>query len=242
MMNVRRIIFVLGFLSLCQQAFPQFIRGFGLFVGETSSRHRFKNKYPQDDTAFRHAYPPSQKATERHSWSVGIFLEMLRNDVWRWQTEIEYCNKGSRVNTLLNPITDEKEMRVNKLSYLQWNNFLKRFIYIGINKPTYLMIGVRAEYNLARSTPAYSYVTDNFKKLWVTPDVGLGMEFPLRGGWGIFVEEHYNPDAWYQYSSDGGKIWANSRTWETRVGVIYRMKQGIGAYDLDCNAPKYRGR
>jgi hypothetical protein len=24
--------------------------------------------------------------------------------------------------------------------------------------------------------------------------------------------------------------------------LIYRIKQGIGAYDLDCNAPKYHGR
>lgn len=245
MKNIRRIFFAFALLVICQNAFPQFVRAFGLFAGETSSRHRYKNKYPQEfseDPTFLHARPPSHKGTEFHNWSAGIFLEMLRSDRWRWQTEIEYCNKGSRENELLNPITDAKEKKSNKLTYIQWNNFLKRYIYIGFNKPTYLMLGVRAEYKLSASTPAYSYVAGNFKKIWASPDVGLGMEFPLRGGWGIFVEEHYNPDAWFQYYADGGKIWAMNRTWETRVGVIYRMKQGIGAYDLDCNAPKYHGR
>jgi hypothetical protein len=245
MKHLRRIVFLLSMLSLCHSAFPQFFRAFGLFIGETSSRHRYKNKYPTDfasDPTFLHANPPSQKTTERESWSAGIFLEMLRSDVWRWQTEIEYCNKGAKVNTLLNPITDAQEVRINKITYIQWNNFLKRFIYIGINKPTYLMIGVRAEYKLLSSTPAYPNVAGNFKKFWASPDVGLGMEFPLRGNWALFAEEHYNPDAWFQYYADGGKIWAMNRTWETRVGIIYRMKQGIGAYDLDCNAPKYRGR
>jgi len=245
MIQLRKILLALAFLSLSYSAFPQFLRGIGLFAGETSSRHRYKNKYPQDfasDPTFLHAQPPSHKATERHSWSAGIFLEMLSSDVWRWQTEIEYCNKGSRENELVNWLTDEKVKKVNKLTYIQWNNFLKRYIYLGFNKPTYIMIGVRAEYKLLSSTPAYSNIAGNFKKIWASPDVGVGMEFHLRGPWGLFVEEHYNPDAWFQYRSDGGKIWAMNRTWETRVGLIYRMKQGIGAYDLDCNAPKYHGR
>lgn len=243
MKNLRKIFFILGLLTIPHLVFPQFVRAWGLFGGETSSRHRYKNKYPQDlasDPLFLHAQPPSHKATERHSWSAGIFLEMLRSDVWRWQTEIEYCNKGSRENELVNWITDEKVKKVNKLTYIQWNNFLKRYINLGLGRPTYIMLGVRAEYNLSKSTPAYSYIAGNFKKIWASPDVGLGMEFRLRGNWSLFVEEHYNPDAWYQYISDGGKIWAMNRTWETRVGLIYRLKQGIGAYDLDCNAPKYR--
>jgi hypothetical protein len=241
----RKILFVLLFFSLSHSVFPQFIRAWGLFLGETSSRHRYKNKYPTDpqgDPTYLHAQPPSHKATEYESWSAGIFLEMLRSDVWRWQTELEYCNKGSKENELVNYVTDQQVKKVNKLSYIQWNNFLKRFIYLGINKPTYIMIGVRAEYNLTRSLPAYTYISGNMKKLWVSPDIGVGMEFHLRGPWAIFVEEHYNPDAWFQYSRDNNKIWLMNRTWETRVGLIYRMKQGIGAYDLDCNAPKYHGR
>src|SRR6185369_13354770 len=162
MKHLRNIFFLIVFFSLAQDAFPQFIRAWGLFLGETSSRHRYKNKYPTDfqsDPAFLHAKPPSHKGTEYESWSVGIFLEMLRSDVWRWQTELEYCNKGSKENVLLDPITDAQQKMTNTLTYIQWNNFLKRFIYIGINKPTYIMIGVRAEYNLSRSLPAYSYIS-----------------------------------------------------------------------------------
>lgn len=242
MKKVRHIVFGILILFLSQEMFPQFIRGFGIWAGETSSRHRYKNKYSEDpfeDPNFLHSQPPSHKGSERHSWSAGIFMEMLRSSVWRWQTEIEYCNKGSRENVLLNWITDEKAKMVNRLTYIQWNNFLKRYINLGLGKPTYLILGVRAEYNLSKSVPAYGYIAGNMKKIWVSPDAGLGMEFPLRGNWSLFVEEHYNPDAWFQYRRDNGKIWIMNRTWETRVGIIYRIKQGIGAYDLDCNAPKY---
>lgn len=242
MKHLRKLFLILVLLCLSTEMFPQFVRAWGLFAGETSSRHRYKNKYSTDffeDPQFLHAQPPSHKGAEYESWSAGIFLEMLRSDVWRWQTELEYCNKGSKENELVNWITDQQVKKVNKLSYIQWNNFLKRYINIGLRRPTYLMLGVRAEYNLSKSTPAYSYVAGNFKKLWASPDVGLGMEFKLRGNWSLFAEEHYNPDAWFQYFASGGKIWAMNRTWETRVGLIYRIKQGIGAYDLDCNAPKF---
>ncbi|HXB42153.1 MAG TPA: hypothetical protein VNZ49_16550 [Bacteroidia bacterium] len=245
MKHFRKIFFVLALFTIPYTVFPQFLRAWGLFAGETSSRHRYKNKYPQDfqsDPAFLHAQPPSHKGGEFESWSAGIFLEMLRSDVWRWQTEIEYCNKGSKENELVNWITDQQVKKTNKLTYIQWNNFLKRYINLGFRRPTYIMIGVRGEYNLSKSTPAYSYISGNFKKLWVSPDLGIGMEFKLRGNWSLFAEEHYNPDAWFQYTRDSNKIWAMNRTWETRVGLIYRIKQGIGAYDLDCNAPKYHGR
>lgn len=243
MKHSRNIILLLAFLTLPYLVYPQFVRAWGVFAGETSSRHRYKNSIshdPIEDPLFLHLQPPSHKGAERHSWSAGIFLEMLRSDVWRWQTELEYCNKGSRENELVNWVTNERVKKVNKLTYIQWNNFLKRYINLGLRWPTYLMIGVRAEYNLSRSTPAYSYITNNMKKIWASPDIGVGVEFKLRGPWGIFVEEHYNPDAWFQYNKD--KVWLMNRTWETRVGLIYRLKQGIGAYDLDCNAPKYHGR
>ncbi len=239
----RKIFFILALFTIPYTVFPQFLRAWAVFAGETSSRHRYKNKYPldfQSDPTFQHANPPSHKSTEFESWSAGIFLEMLRSDVWRWQTELEYCNKGAKENVLLNPITDAQQKMTNKLTYIQWNNFLKRYINIGLRRPTYIMIGVRAEYLFSKSTPAY--YAGSFKKFWASPDIGIGMEFKLRGNWSLFAEEHYNPDAWFQYSRDNNKVWGMNRTWETRVGIIYRIKQGIGAYDLDCNAPKYHGR
>ena len=223
--------------------FSQFLRGVGVYGAETSSRDRYKNNYPQDaqnDPLILHARPPSHKATEHHSWGAGIFLEMLSSDLWRWRTEIEYANKGSNENELLDPITDAQQKKVNKYKNIQWNNYLKRYVDIGLKYPTYAMIGVRGEYTISKSTPAYSYISGKFHQLQVSADLGLGMEIPLRRGWSMYVEEHYNPDAWFKYKED--KIWAMGRTWETRVGVIYRWKRGIGAYDIDCNAPRYHGR
>jgi hypothetical protein len=242
--SYKTILFFFLFCNLAQMN-AQFFRGVGFFLGETTSRHRYKNKYPipyEQDPTFLHAKPPSHKGSEYESWSVGAFVEMLPSDVWRWQSEIEYMNRGSRENVLLDPILNTKVKATNHLSYIQWNNFLKRYVDLGLRYRTYLMIGARIEYNLTKSVPAYSYVAGGMPKIWFNPDAALGIEIPLRRGWSMFVEEHYNPDVLKQVSLDGGKIWLMNRTWETRVGLIYRWKRGIGAYDLDCNAPRYHGR
>lgn len=246
MEGIKKIILLVLLLSGSLELSAQFFRGVGFFLGETSSRHRYKNKYPLDypsDPTFLHAHPPSHKATEFESWSVGAFVEMLPSDMWRWQSEIEYINRGSNENVLLNPITDAQQKMTNKLSYIQWNNFLKRYVDLGLRYRTYAMVGIRLEYNLSRSLPAYGYVSGSMPKIWYNPDAALGMEIPLgRSNWTLFVEEHYNPDVLKQVSLDNNKIWLMNRTWETRVGLIYRWKRGIGAYDIDCNAPRYHGR
>src|SRR5437667_8078645 len=109
MKDLKKIILLVLLLTGSLEISAQFFRGVGFFLGETSSRHRYKNKYPldfQSDPKFLHAYPPSHKATEFESWSVGAFVEMLSSDMWRWQSEIEYMNRGSKENELLDPITD----------------------------------------------------------------------------------------------------------------------------------------
>ena len=131
-------------------------------------------------------------------------------------------------------------MSTNTYKKIQWNNYLKRYVDLGLKYPTYAMIGVRAEYGLSSSTPAYAYIAGGFSKITIGADAGLGMEIPLKKGWSIFVEEHYNPSAWFKYSK--GTVFVMDRTWETRIGVIYRWKRGIGAYDIDCNAPRYHGK
>ncbi len=239
-----RNILIIIFTLLCSvNAFPQFIQGWGVYGAETTSRDRYHNGYPldfQSDPTFLHSKPPSHKGTEYESWAAGGFLDLLNNDRWQWRTEAEYCHKGSNENVLLDPITNAQAKMTNTFTYIQWNNYLKRYTDLGLRKRTYFLVGVRGEYNLSRSTPAYSYIAGNFHKFAVSADAGVGIEFPLKGGWVLFVEEHYNPDAWFQYNS--GKVWAMNRTWETRIGIMFRVKKGIGAYDLDCNAPRYHGR
>jgi len=237
------IITLLLLFAIPYSLFPQFFRGVGIYAAETSSRDRYKNNYPRDlqsDPAFLHSVPPSHKGGDYESWGAGIFLEMLSSDLWRWRTEIEYANKGSREDGGINPINNAQQSGTNTYKNIQWNNYLKRYVDFGLRYPTYAMLGVRGEYTLSKSIPAYSYIAGQFSQIHISADLGLGMEIPLRGGWSVFVEEHYNPDAWFKYKKD--KIWAMGRTWETRVGLIYRWKRGIGAYDIDCNAPRYHGR
>src|ERR1700761_2997564 len=93
-----RYFLVFSFLifAFTTKAQYRFIQGIGAFIGETSSRDRYINKYPldiQSDPLFLHAQPPSHKSAELENFSVGIFLEMLRSAKWRWVTEIDYCNK-----------------------------------------------------------------------------------------------------------------------------------------------------
>ena len=246
MINMKKNILVITFLSLfvipCS-IFPQFLQGVGIYLAETSSRDRYKNLNPTDlqsDPAFLHSKPPSHKGTEYQSWGVGIFLSMLNNEKWRWRTEIEYANKGSTENELLDPITDAQRKSANSYKKIQWNNYLKRYIDLGLRFPTYALIGARIEYTLGASTPAYSYISGGFSKILVSGDAGLGIEFPLKKGFSLFVEEHYNPDAMFKYGAN--KVFVTGRTWETRIGLIYRWKRGIGAYDIDCNAPRFRGK
>ena len=240
------LILLSGFLllNLSLQAQYNFIQGIGLFAGETSSRDHYVNSNPipiQQDPYFLHAHPPSHKSTERESWSAGIYLEMLKSANWRWVTEAEYCNKGAvEGDELLSPITNQTRKASNHYGNIQWNNYLKRWIDLGFRFRTYVMVGIRAEYTMIHSTPAYSYISGNAKKLTASPDAGLGAEFHLRGHWNLFVEEHYNPDVLPLYNAN--KVKLTNRTWETRVGLIYRFKSGIGSVDMDCNAPRYHGR
>jgi hypothetical protein len=245
--RLTQILLISQFSILTSQfSFAQynFLQGIGVFAGETSSRDRYKNGYPldfKDDPTFLHAQPPSHNSTERESWSVGVYLEMLKSYSWRWVSEIDYCNKGAKEeDELLNPITNKTTSATNKYGNLQWNNYLKHWIDLGFRFRTYAMIGVRAEYTMIRSTPAYSYIAGNARRITASPDVGVGAEFHLKGHWNLFVEEHYNPDVLSVYNKNKVTLW--NRTWETRVGIIYRFKSGIGSVDMDCNAPRYHGR
>ncbi|HKC67996.1 MAG TPA: hypothetical protein VKG26_07180, partial [Bacteroidia bacterium] len=181
MIKHTRIFLVFSFLAFVNQFYAQrFLQGIALFAGETSSRDRYINTYPldfKDDPTFLHAQPPSHKSTERESWSVGFFAEMLKSYDWRWVTEIDFCNKGAVENELLNPITDQKRVVANHYANIQWNNYLKRWIDLGFRFKTYAMVGARLEYTIARSTPAYSYISGRAAKLTVSPDVAIGAEF-----------------------------------------------------------------
>lgn len=232
---LKKIIALSMFLYFSMEVHAQFVRGIGLFVGVTSSRHRYINT-SAIDSSYAHKFPaPSHKSREYVSWSVGILGEFLKYDHIRWQTEIEYCNKGAVEHPFLSPFTDERgPATANALSYIQWNNFAKIFFNEGYRGTPYIMIGGRIEYNLQRAIGIYPTVVGALPKLNVSPDVAAGYEFVTYSKFKPFVELHYNPDL---INKQIGNIAFNNRTWELRVGVIYRPEKRLD----NCNAPRFRG-
>ena len=225
---------------ICQMTFSlqaQFLRGIGVFAGLTESSHRYINRLPVDSITFLHTYDaPSHRSAEYFSWSVGILGEFLKYYKFRWQTEIEYCNKGAIEKPLLNRyIGDRGDAVANKYANIQWNNFAKYFFNEGYRGTPYIMIGVRIEYNLTRDITAYAPVSGAVPKLSFTPDVALGYEFVTYSKFKPFVELHYNPDL---LKLRVGDVTMRNRTLELRIGVIFRPKKSLD----DCNAPRFRGK
>ena len=210
----------------------QFVRGIGVFGSGTTSRHDYSNTYP-DDPTLKNRMPEKHWGAERISWGVGAVVEMLPFKVFRLRSELEYINKGSNENELINPFTEERKKSTNKYSYLGINNFATLMLH-GDYVSWYALAGFRAEFGLRRSTPAYSAYAGKFRKVALSPDVGIGMELISLGRLRFFSEVHYNPDIFKQYKTDN--IWIKNRTWEVRIGIIGRPKKSL---DLDCNAPRY---
>ncbi len=77
----KKIIICFALLHLTFQMNAQFFRGFGFFVGPTTSSHRYKNLNPIDNSTFAHAIPaPSHRSGEFVYFSVGILGEFLKYD------------------------------------------------------------------------------------------------------------------------------------------------------------------
>jgi hypothetical protein len=233
---IKKIIFIFTLVYLSSNLNAQFFRGVGVFVGGTMSSHHYVNSLATDSFFFAHTQPaPSHRSAERFSWSAGIFGEFLKFSHFRWQTELEFCNKGAVERPLTFPWPVQRGDRaVNKYANIQWNNFAKIFLNEGYRGTPYLMLGARLEYNIIRSINAYSAVAGSVKKLTVTPDVALGYEFLTYGKFKPFVELHYNPDI-IKLKVDN--VTHSNRTFELRIGIIYRPKKAID----DCNAPRYHG-
>jgi hypothetical protein len=215
-------------------------KGFGIFGALTQSAHYYKNPdnaRKESDTGYiySHFYPPTHISREFFNWGAGLFLELSGRDDIRWQTELEYANKGAREMDQ-DPVTQVRTGAYvpNKYTYIQWNNYAKFYNPIG-NAHWYIMPGVRLEYLFKKSTPAFLPFSGQFPTFWFSGDVGLGYEFPLFKKYSAFIEYHWNPDV-ISHKHDNTKI--RNRTFELRVGLVMRpRKRRID----DCNAPAYRG-
>ena len=231
---MKKIIFIFIISSITVQA--QFIQGIGVFGSITTSRHEYKNTNNPDSLPMRVLYPESHRSAEHISWGMGLVVEMFRFRHFRLQSEIEYIHKGAKEpHELINIYTNERRQAVNQYKYIGFNNFAK-FRFPAFNFTAFILVGPRIEYNLSKSTPAYSSVSSNFQKLWISPDIGFGFEPYAFGRFKFFTELHYNPDVRRQYTKNN--IVASNRTWELRLGIMWRKKDSV---DMDCNAPRYYG-
>jgi hypothetical protein len=241
MMLKRALIFFLltGFLTIRSQSF---FKGVGIFGSVTSSKHEYRNAdTDKKDTSFvfEHYYPQTHISKEFINWGAGIFVE-FGLDRLRWQTELEYINKGAQEMPFAPPGAQYSGDRTgsfspNKLTYIEWNNYLKYYRPLFSSWHWYLMGGVRLEY-LFRSAPTvFPEYSGAFPKFWFSGDLGAGLEFPLVKRISMFVEGHWNPDV---ISHRHGNTKIRNRTFELRVGLVLRpRKRRID----DCNAPVYKG-
>jgi hypothetical protein len=215
-------------------------KGVGIFGALTQSAHYYENldtdKKGGPDTLYKYYSPQTHISKEFFNWGAGIFLELGKDRV-RWQTELEYCNKGAKEMGLVNAYTGDRTgvYSSNKNTYIQWNNYAKFYYPLG-NAHWYFMLGARAEYLFRQSlTVVYPPFTGIFPTFWFSADAGLGYEIPLFKKFSAFVEYHYNPDV-LRHTHDNTKI--RNRTLELRAGIVMRpRKRQID----DCNAPVYRG-
>ncbi|MDF2448826.1 MAG: hypothetical protein K0R26_1330 [Bacteroidota bacterium] len=233
---IKKIILSISLVYISTDLSAQFFRGVGLFVGATTSSHRYRNLNPVDNVTYAHTFPaPSHRSGEFISFSVGVLGEFLRYEHIRWQTEFEYATKGGIEQPSLFPGSGLRGPATpNTFTNIQWNNFAKIFGNEGYRGTPYLMLGARLEYNMARSITAYPTIAGIVPKINLTPDVGLGYEFASYSKFHFFTELHYNPDA-IKMVSQNVVFW--QRMWELRIGIIYRPRKAID----DCNAPRYHG-
>lgn len=215
------------------------LKGIGVFGSGTLNKHEYVNKNtPLKDTMYRieDYYPQTHISKEFLNWGAGLFVE-IGIKKFRWQSEIEYINKGAKEMPLVNPFTGERSGTYanNKLTYIQWNNFLKFYFPLTYSTQWYLMPGIRVEYLFKSSTPVFSDYAGGFPKFWFSGDVGIGFEFPITEKIHGFIEGHWNPDI-ISHKQEVTKI--RARTFELRGGLVLRpRKRRID----DCNAPIYKG-
>jgi hypothetical protein len=245
MTPISKFAIAFSFLFLGLSAESQILKGIGVYGALTQSMHSYKNRDAdkrQFTTADFDANPNFYNTTnyiskERFSWGAGVFLEFARRSRYRWQTELEYANKGSKERDLVNPFLVQRSdnFATNAFTYFQWNNYLKFYNALGFASNWYILAGARIEYLFRRSVGANAQFNDAFRTLWFSGDIGAGTEFPLFKKINWFFEYHWNPDV---LSHRVGSTSFRNRTFEARLGLVYRPKRR--SID-DCNTPKYKG-
>jgi len=205
---MKKILLTLIMFFALTTAHAQFINSFGAMVGVTYARQKWWINDTTDNTLL---------AEEKHKYLLRyngcLFIEFFQHNVFRWRTEFQYNQKGTKLDTANYKL---------KQNYICWNNFLIiRFPETYWGTP-YLLGGPRVEY-------LHKDNFGDFEKLHFSWSAGLGWEFITFGQLKPIAELHYNPDINPAYKQ--GPLTIKNRVWELRAGVKFVM-----ASKKDCPA------
>jgi hypothetical protein len=219
-MNIRLKYSVL-FLLVAFNFKAQFFQGVGLFGGLTLSKQKYSIKNIEPNIL--------RNSLNRFRYSGGFVAEFVDHDLFRWQMNLAYVQKGMK------DYSQTGNAAYNNYDHISFENYLK-IRYELYKFIPYILVGPRVEYNIIKSTTVFKPYSDNINPLQVSLGLGAGIELVTFGRLKPFIEAYYNPYVLPMYNKDNVTI--TGRTFELRIGIIYRPKRK--AFD-DCNAPRYNG-
>ncbi len=213
MKKIQLLILFLFFAGLVQ---AQLINSIGINGGVTFAKYKWTVK---DDPKLPTPLYQNDPQKWKTSWNGAIFLEMFQNEHWRWVSEAQYNNKGG-----IEVAGWDKGKKLGTATPdVAWNNYLKfRYeIYYGV---PYIFAGPSLAYTLSQSSASPPIQRGSFRKIQISPVVGVGWEFITFGMIKPFVEALYNPDLAAgpaAYHTLDLSLW--NRVIEARVGLRFEL-------------------
>jgi hypothetical protein len=197
-------------IALCHlpAAYCQFFQGFGFTVGGTKAKQKWFIQMPDATTK-------TIRKKNLFGLNGSLRAEFIDSDEIRWISELQFNQKGSKDKT-------DSATYKNRLNYICWNNFLKLQLETFDGYP-YLLMGPRVEYTLTQASHSPS-ITNHFKMFNFSWSAGVGFEKIVYSNLKPFIELHYNPDTFFYYAYETTPLNIRNRTWELRIGFIFRMR------------------
>jgi hypothetical protein len=216
-----RFTYILLFFSFALIVKAQFFQGAGLFGGLTLSKQKYSIRNVEPNIL--------NTSLNRFRYSGGLMAEFVDHDIFRWQMNLAYVQKGMK------DYSQTGSAAYNNYDHISFENYLKvRHEFYKLIP--YVLVGPRVEYSVIKSTTVFKPYSDNINPLQFTLGLGAGVELITFGKLKPFIEAYYNPYVLPMYNKNNVSI--TGRTFELRIGLIYRPKRK--AFD-DCNAPRYNG-
>lgn len=190
-----------------------FIKAIGISGGLTIANQRWMMNAPPD-------YSQTQRL--KYGFNGSFFLEMINHETFRWVSELQYNQKGCRVD-----LPDGQTTVTNGFNYVCWNNFLK-IREEDLTFVPYFLIGPRLEYLLNYNVynnlmpPGVVMPGGEFKQFNIGASAGAGIELLFTDPWVPLAEVHYNLSLNNAYVNPAENDWkARNRIWEIRLGLKY---------------------